>query len=82
MPGILNRMACGVALALAIGGGAINRRPAPGGKKTAHLSRVLDVHKTSQIPSKMALGQELVWGKGRNPNTAKHHEEIDFLVIL
>ena len=46
MPGILNRMACGVALALAIGGGAKCRRPAPGGKKTALLSRVLDVHKT------------------------------------
>ena len=24
----------------------------------------------------------LVWGKGRNPNTAKHHEEMDFLVIF
>ena len=35
MPGILDRMACGVALALAIGGGAVCRRPAPGGKKTA-----------------------------------------------
>ena len=57
MPGILDRMACGVALALAIGGGAMCRRPTPGGKKTALFWRVFDVHKTSQIPSKMALGR-------------------------
>ena len=48
---------CGIALALAIGGGAMCRRPAPGGTKTALFWRVLDVHKTSQIPSKMALGR-------------------------
>ena len=47
---------CGIALALAIGGSAMCRRPAPGGTKTALFWRVLDVHKTSQIPSKMALG--------------------------
>ena len=33
MPGILDHMACGVALALPIGGGAMCRRPAPGGQK-------------------------------------------------
>ena len=34
MPGILDRMACGFALALAIGGRAAAADPLPGGKKT------------------------------------------------
>ena len=38
-------------------GTAACRRPSPGGIKTAHFWRVLDVHKTSQISSKMALGR-------------------------
>ena len=38
-------------------GTAACRRPSPGGTKTAHFWRVLDVHKTSQIPLKMALGR-------------------------
>ena len=67
MPGILDRMACGVALALAIGGGAVCRRPAPGGKKTALFWGVLDVHKTSQIPSKMALGRGRFGARGGSP---------------
>ena len=57
------------------------RRP-PRGKKPAHFWGVPDVHKTSQIPSKMALGKGSVWGKGREPKNANHQQEIDFLVIL
>ena len=36
------------------------------------------MHKTSQIPSKMALGKGSVWGKGREPKNANHQQEIDF----
>ena len=50
----------------------------PRRQKTALFWRVLDVHKTSQIPSKMALGR----GKGRNPKTAKHHLQMDFLWLF
>ena len=45
-------------------GCAACRRPSPGGTKTAYFWRVLDVHKTSQIPSKMALGRGLFGARG------------------
>ena len=45
-------------------GCAACRRPSPGGTKTAYFWRVLDVHKTSQIPSKMALQRGLFGARG------------------
>ena len=78
MPGILDRMACGVALALAIGGGAVCRRPAPGGKKTALFWGVLDVHKTSQIPSKMALGRGRFGARGGSPRNQNTRGKLVF----
>ena len=56
MPGILNRMACGVALALAIGGRAMCRRPPPGGNKTAIFEECLMCIKHRKYRQKWPLG--------------------------
>ena len=56
--------------------------PPPRGKKAALFWGVLDVHKTSQIPSKIALGRGRFGGKGREPKKAEHQGEICFLVIF
>ena len=72
MPGILDRMACGVALALAIRGRAKCRRP-PRGK-----------NKTSQIPSKIALGMGWFGARGGSPiklNTSRQLVFSDFLIV-
>ena len=80
MPGILDRMACGVALALAIEGVSCAADP-PRGKKAALFWGVLDVHKTSQIPSKIALGRGRFGARGGSLK-AEHQGEICFLVIF
>ena len=41
--------------------------PTPGGQKSALFVRVVDVHKTSQIPSKMAAWRGLGGGKAKTP---------------
>ena len=84
MPGILDRMACGVALALAIGrpAGGADPPPPPRGKKPALFWGVLDVHKTSQIPSKMALGRGRFGARGGSPKTANHQQEIVFFIVI
>ena len=56
MPGILDRMACGVALALAIGGGAVCRRPAPGGKKRLSFEECSMCIKHRKYRQKWPLG--------------------------
>ena len=81
MPGILNRMACGVALALAIAGRASAADPPPGGKKTAIFEECLMCIKHRKYRQKLPLGG-LVCGKGRNPKKAEHQQEIVFLVIF
>ena len=76
-PGILDRMACGVALALAIGGVSCAADP-PRGKKAALFWGVLDVHKTSQIPSKMALGRGRFGARGGSPKKQNTRGKLVF----
>ena len=56
---LLDRMACGVALALAIGGGAMCRRPAPGGKKR------LSFEECSMCIKHRKYRQKWFWGGAR-----------------
>ena len=56
----------------------------PRGKKAALFWRVLDVHKTSQVPSKMALGRGRFGARGGSPkklNTTRIFFS-DFLIIF
>ena len=76
MPGILEGMACGVALDLAMGGGAMCRRPAPGGKTRLFFEECSMCVKIANTV-KNGPWDGLVWGKGRNQQKAKHQEEID-----
>ena len=55
MPGILNRMACGVALALAIGGRASAADP-PGGKKRLFFEECSTCIKHRKYRQKWPLG--------------------------
>ena len=54
------------------------RRPPPRGKKPAHFWGVLDVHKTSQIPSKMALGRGRFGARGGSPKTLTTSRKLIF----
>ena len=76
MPGILDRMACGVALALTIGG------PPTEAKKRLFFEECSMLHKTSQIPSKLALGRGRFGARGWSPkkqNTRRKFAFSDFL---
>ena len=55
-----------------------SRRPPPGGKKPALFWGVLDVHKTSQIPSKMALGRGRFGARGGSPKTLTTSRKLIF----
>ena len=74
MPGILDRMACGVA----IWGRAMCRQPPPGGKKTVlffeECSMCIKHHKYHQ---KWPLGGATL-GRGAGTQRAKHQEENCF----
>ena len=59
-------------------GCAACRRPSPGGTKTAYFWRVLDVHKTSQIPSKMALGRGLFGARGGSSKKLNTRRKLIF----
>ena len=54
------------------------RRPPPPSKKPAHFWGVLDVHKTSQIPSKMALGRGRFGARGGSPKTLTTSRKLIF----
>ena len=81
MPGILNRMACGVALALAIGGRRHAADPPPEAQK-----RLIFEERSMCIKHRKyrenGPWEGLVSGKGRNCQKAKHQEEMDSLVIF
>ena len=82
MPGILDRMACGVALALAIGGRAAAADPPAEAKKRLFFEECSMLHKTSQIPSKLALGRGRFGARGWSPkkqNTRRKFVFSDFL---
>ena len=53
----------------------------PGGTKTAHFWRMLDLHKTSQMPSKMALGSPSLAQRAESKK-AKHDLQMDFIFIF
>ena len=85
MPGILNRMACGVALALAIAGRASAADPPPGGKKTAIFEECLMCIKHRKYRQKWPLGGASLWQgaesqKSRTP--AGNWFFSDFLLIF
>ena len=85
MPGILNRMACGVALALAIGGRAMCRRPPPGGNKTAIFEECLMCIKHRKYRQKLPLGgASLGQGAGaqKTRTPAGNWFFSDFLIIF
>ena len=66
MPGILDRMACGVALALALWGRVTCRRT-PEAKKRLFFE---------EYAVKNGPWEGSVWGKGREPKKAEHQGEI------
>ena len=81
MPGILDRMACGVALALAIRGRAKCRRPPTEAKKRLFFQECSMCIKHHKYRQKWPLGG-VGLGQGREPKKAKHQQEICFLVIV
>ena len=85
MPGILDRMACGVALALAIGRRDAAADPPPRQKNGSFLKSARCAKNIANTV-KNCPWEGSVWGKGREPKKAKHQEEIgffsDFLIIF
>ena len=81
MPGILDRMACGVALALAIGRRAAAADPPPEAKNRLFFEECSMCIKHRKYRQKSPW-EGSVWGKGREPKNANHQQEIDFLVIF
>ena len=85
MPGILNRMACGVALALAIAGRVSAADPPPGGKKTAIFEECLMCIKHRKYRQKWPLGgASLGQGAGaqKTRTQAGNLYFSDFLIIF
>ena len=85
MPGILNRMACGVALALAIAGRVTAADPPPGGKKTAIFEECLMCIKHRKYRQKWPLGgASLGQGAGaqKTRTPAGNWFFSDFLIIF
>ena len=81
MPGILDRMACGVALALAIGRRVVAADPPPEAKRRLIFEECAMCIKNRKYRQKWPW-EGSVWGKGREPKKAKHQQEIGFLVIF
>ena len=80
MPGILNRMACGVALALAIAGRVSAADPPPGGKKTAIFEECLMCIKHRWPLGVASLGQGA--GAQKTRTQAGNWYFSDFLIIF
>ena len=81
MPGILDRMACGVALALAIGRRAAAADPPPEAKKRLIFEECAMCIKHRKYRQKWPLG----WvglGQGAGAQKSKHHQEMCFFVIF
>ena len=81
MPGILDRMARGVALALAIWGRASAADPRSEAKNGSFLKSARCAYNIANTVKNVPW-EGSVWGKGREPKKAKHQQEICFLVIF
>ena len=82
MPGILDRMACGVALALAIGDVSSAADPPPPRQKSGSFLRSARCAENIANTVKNGPWEGSVWGKGREPEKAEHQGEICFFLVI